>query len=364
MKYAATLLSRQPLRPTGLTPWVRQSVAAAHWIKDNGLGLVSSTGMQTWELITALASDLKIPLRLVVPAISEEEFLRECDQATAEFNLDPMRTEFVPCLAVDSHADSTLASRDNLVVKMADILVPVSCRPSGSMATKLAEAAQSGRDIQCGFTVDYSNQSAALKYDLRDRSLNPDLDSLNGKYLIHWTRGTSSPWPKERCISFYRDIMQSDRWPRAALDTLARILRKGTILSSTRHMPGGIPTVSFSALAPKEVVPLMSWRARYGEMSFEPYGIGIDRRVGREIGIREVFYYDAGKRVTVPADELWLSQSIGKITDWTAEREYRCLGDLSLSKVPPESLALFCITTLEAKSLREEFGCPVWSFLA
>ncbi|MCX6835473.1 MAG: hypothetical protein NTW07_10130, partial [candidate division Zixibacteria bacterium] len=303
------------------------------------------------------------PLRLVVAATSEEEFLRECDQAAAEFNLDPLQTEFVPCIAADSQADSTFASRDDLVVKMADILVPVSCRASGSMAIRLAEAERSGRDVRREFSVEYSNKSTALKYELSNQTLSPNLDGLNGKYLIHWTRGTSFPWPGERRISFYRAIIQSDRWPRAASDTLARIMKKGTILSSGRHMPGGIPTVSFSALAPREVVPLMRWRARYGEMSFEPYGIGIDCRVGRDFGIREVIYYDAGQPITFPTDQLWRSQSNGKITDWTAEREYRCLGDLSLREVPPESMALFCMTTLEAEVLRQEFGCPAWSFL-
>ena len=364
MKYAAILLSRQPLRPTGLTLWVRQAVAAVRWIKDSGLGLVGSTGMQTWELVTALASDLKIPLRLVVTAVSEEEFLRECDQATEEFNLDPELTEFVPCLATDVRADSALATRDDLVVKTADILIPVSCRPSGSMAIRLAEAERSGREIKRAFIADYSDKGAPLKYDLSNQNLNPDLDSFDGKYLIHWTRGISSPWPNERRISFYRDIMQSDHWPRTALDTLVRIMRTKTFLSSGRHMPGETPTVSFSALAPREVVPLMRWRARYGEMSFEPYGIGIDIGVCYEIGIREVSYYDAGQGVTIPDDELWHSQSNGRITAWSAEREYRRLGDLSLREVPPESLALFCMTTLEAETLRQEFGCPVWPFLA
>ena len=364
MKYAAILLSRQPLRPTGLTPWVRQSVMAARWIKDNGMGLVSSTGMQTWELLTALASDLKIPLRLVIAAMSEEEFLRECDLATAEFNLDPALTEFTPCPFDEAYPKSSLSWRDDFVVKLADTLIPVSCRPSGSMAIRLAEAERSGRQIHPEFAVTYSEKRTALKYDLSNQSLNTDLDSLDGKYLIHWTRGASSAWPKESRIGFYRDLLQSVQWPRAALDTLIHIMRSKTILSSGRHMPGLIPTVSFSALAPREVVPLMRWRARYSEMSFEPYGIGIECSVGREIGVREVIYYDAARNRSIPCDDIWLIQSRGKITDWTAEREYRCLGDLSLREVPRESLALFCMTELEAKTLRREFGCPVWSFLA
>lgn len=363
MRYAAILLSRQPLRPTGETPWVAQSMAAALWLKEQGLGLVSSTGMQTWELITALASDLKIPLRLVMVADSKEEFLSACDQSIVEFNLDPGLTEFLPCLSANDQASSPLSSRDDLVIKTADLLVPVSCRPTGSMSSRIAEAERSGREINREFCVAYSDKSATIKYDLSSHYLNPELHSLNGKYLIHWTRGTSSPWPGERRISFYRDVIKSDQWPRGAMETLARIVHTKKILASGRHMPGGTPTVSFSLLAPKDVVPLMRWRARYGEMSFEPYGIGIDRELGRQIGIREVIYFDAAQHTDIPDDHLWRSQSNGKITDWTAEQEYRFLGDLSLRDIAPTSTVLFCMTASEAVSLRSEFGCTVWPFL-
>ena len=361
MRYAAILLSRQSLRPTGLTPWVRQSVSAARWIKDTGLGLVSSLGMQTWELITALASDLKIPLRLVVSARSQEDFLHECDVAASEFNLDPFLTEFIPCPAVSACENSTLPSRDNLVFKMADVLVPISCRLSGNMASRLAEAERTGREIEKKFTTGYSDRSGVIKYDPTIMKLNPDLDGLQGRYLIHWTRSVSSPWPKERRITFYRDVTGSERWPRSAFDTLMRIAKARTILASGRHMPGNSPTVCLSSLAPRQVLPLMRWRARYGEMSFEPYGIGIDGAVAEKIGIREVRYHATSQHASVPAEDRWRTQSLGKITDWTAEKEHRHLGDLSLNGIPSEALALFCMTTSEAEQLRGEVSCPAWA---
>ena len=363
MRYAAILLSRQPLRPTGETPWVAQTMAAALWLKERGFGLISSTGMQTWELITALASDLKIPLRLVMVADSQEEFLRACDESIVEFNLDPELTEFLPCLGVNDGANSPLSSRDDLVIKTADLLVPVSCRPAGSMSVRIATAEHSGREINREFCVAYSDVSAAIKYDLSIPNLNPALDNPGGRYLVHWTRGTSSPWPGERRISFYRDVLKSDQWPRGALETLVRIVHMKKILASGRHMPGGTPTVSFSSLAPKDVIPLMRWRARYGEMSFEPYGIGIESHLGRQLGIREVLYYDGVQHPNIPDDQLWCSQSRGKIADWTAEREFRFLGDLSLGVIPFASLVLFCMTASEAVSLRSEFGCTVWPFM-
>ena len=39
---AAIVLSRQPLRPCGLTPWVTKVVEAATWIRQQNLTLLSS----------------------------------------------------------------------------------------------------------------------------------------------------------------------------------------------------------------------------------------------------------------------------------------------------------------------------------
>ncbi|MCM2272625.1 MAG: hypothetical protein NDJ18_08750, partial [candidate division Zixibacteria bacterium] len=60
---AAILLSRQPLRPCGATPWVRNTVAAVRSLKERDLRICGSVGMQTWELITASAALEAVPLR-------------------------------------------------------------------------------------------------------------------------------------------------------------------------------------------------------------------------------------------------------------------------------------------------------------
>jgi hypothetical protein len=52
----------------------------------------------------------------------------------------------------------------------------------------------------------------------------------------------------------------------------------------------------------------------------------------------------------------WLTQSRGRITDWTREDEYRCRGDLDLSAVPKESLLLICRCVDEAEELEHATG--------
>lgn len=364
MRYAAIMLSRQPLRPTGQTPWVKKSVEAVRWLKDNGLGLTSSVGLQTWELLTTQALEEAIPLRLVLPCSSSEEFINLCDRVLLDFGLSEDLVEFA--MVREEVAKSRLglsAARDRQIMETADLLIPVSCRPNGNMRALLDEAQKRGQEVEERFAVETFHQTEPLKYEVADWSLNPALLDIAGKYLIHWTRATNSPWPGETRVKFYRDILKSEAWPRSAYATLQRIVRMKKILASPRHMPRNTPTVSFSALSPAEAVPLMRWRARYREMSFEPYGIGIERPLAAKIGIDEVNYFESTEEVAIPVEERWKWQSSGKITPWRTEREYRCRGDLNLGGIPSEALAMFCRTVKEAEQLREVHKGPIWPFV-
>jgi hypothetical protein len=154
-------------------------------------------------------------------------------------------------------------------------------------------------------------------------------------------------------------MLSSNTWPREALATLKRIIQSGKILASSRHMPGKVPTVSFSSLTPLEVIPLIRWRARYAEMSFEPYGIGIERTTALESGVRPVIY---GANADTADCENWLCQSPGNITDWRNEKEYRCLGDFQLDALPSDKLTLFCRFAEEVEALERKFGVKTYWF--
>jgi hypothetical protein len=127
-------------------------------------------------------------------------------------------------------------------------------------------------------------------------------------------------------------------------------------------MPGNVPVVSLSDLSPVEVIPLMRWRARYRQMSFEPYGIGIERQVALEHGICPVRYYDRENGELPAAENIWLSQSAGTKGNWTAEREYRHRGDFNLGAIPRNKLLLLCHTAAEADQIEMETGIRAVSF--
>ena len=128
-------------------------------------------------------------------------------------------------------------------------------------------------------------------------------------------------------------------------------------------MPDNIATVSFSALAPTEIIPLIRWRARFKQFSFEPYGIGIREEIALQYNIQPVIYYDKRLLVKVDSDLLYLTQSIGTITDWRHEKELRHKSDFDFSKISKNDLVLFCYSKDEATELENKFGIRTISFL-
>ena len=340
-RLAALLLSRQPLRPTRHSPWVQAVSQAIAWLKSIDFGVISSTGMQTWELVTAAARLHNLPLTV-------------CDfdptpDPQRQFDLTPDQVCKIPGPAPDTRAER-MAARDQYIINTADLLLPVSVRPNGNMSRHINIVMERGHVVDRRFDIGSPEGSTSCKVSIHPERLNPQLHDLGSRYVVHWTRATSGPWPDERLIDLYRDIIRADTWPRSGFDTLRRILDRQRIIASSNHMPGGVATVSLSGLRPVEVVPLMRWRARHGHMSFEPYGVGIERKTAARLGVKPVEYYDTHDRPPASA-EAWLTQSNGAITDWRGEREYRHRGDLDLGAVPPERVIIFCHTMREVAIL-------------
>ena len=288
-RFAAILLSRQPSRPCGGDLWVQQTQSAMLWLKNAGYGVISSVGMQTWELITAMASIHKIPLRLVIPDSSKTSFQNITDELIRQFDLSPTDTDFISLRLQGRPAKYQIQSaRDQKIINLADLILPVSIRSDGSMTGLLEAASSAGNNIDHRFLIRYQRRHEKLAYTLDKTRLSDQIKQCGNEYIIHWTRAANGPAPEERAVDYYRDILRADKYPRSAFDTLRRIIVTGRLIASPRHMPKNTPVVAFCALSPLDVIPLMRWRARFGEMSFEPYGIGIRREVAKLIGIRPV----------------------------------------------------------------------------
>jgi len=358
--YAALLLSQQPLRPCRKTPWVEQTIQAVRWLKEKGYTLLTSTGMQTWELLIALAKLENISQKVIVPSTIHSDFNNVLAGITDQFSLHNTQTTFEP-LNTNEHTlprTELMRLRDARIIDKAHILLPISVK-TNSRLLRYVEL-KDKCSVNHTFSIPYVKRKILLKYHIETKNLNRELYQVNESYIVHWTRTTHSPWPDERAIDYYTAILENDSYPRSAFYTLSNMIRKRRIIASSRHMPGNIATVCFSGCSPHCFVPLMRWRSRYTEMSFEPYGIGIERNYALKIGIKPVVYYTK----TAPHHhENWLCQSSGKQGDWQKEKEFRFLGDFDFHQIPNEKLICFCHTPDESKRFKTEFGIKTIPFV-
>jgi hypothetical protein len=364
-KSAAILLSRQPIRPTGKTAWVQKAKEAIKWVSKNNLSLFTSVGMSTWEILLVLAKQNKVRQKILITAKNMKDFNSKYQSTVYQFDLNKKIEDFIPVFTDSSSfsKNGLMQKRDRLIIQNTDILIPVSVRTNGLMDRLICEFCN--KSIVTEFQVDYDNNTTPLSYRIDEKLLTKNImDIKSGQYIIHWTRAANSAWPTERLIDYYSTIIEHGIYPRSAFSTLKNIIETRRIVASSKHMPGKIATVSFTALSPHEIVPLIRWRARYLQMSFEPYGIGIERQCALDCNILPVQYYDKKSNFHPGTEDLWLSQSTGTITDWRCEKEFRHRGNFDLSQVPHDKLICFCFTKKEAAVLESVCGIRTVAFVS
>ncbi len=358
MRFSATLLvSRQALFPCAQTPWICAVKDAVSYLSRRGFRLISSCGVQSWDVQTALASELKLPLELIIPV---ETGLREStiEHLCREFRLSLALTNFRTFAMSRSGWPKKrhLRCRDRLIVTNADIILPISIRPNGHLDRLLKTAREEGRDIHSGFRVPYTSGSSRVAYPVHGTDVHPQTDAALSGFLIHWTRAHRTPWPGETAYSFYSSLIRSPTYPRTAMNTLCNILGEKRIRGTSVHMRCGHPTVSFTEEIPSVFAERMRWRSRFRSMSFEPYGIAVRRETAEAFGILPVLYQSEKEDLKETAP--WRIQSRGTKTDWRGEKEFRCRGDFDFSRIDTSDMLCVCPTEEEASRLRIAFGIP------
>ncbi|MDM8554752.1 hypothetical protein QUF75_08495 [Desulfococcaceae bacterium HSG7] len=358
---AAILLSRQPLRPCRLTPWVQAATRAVRWLKGTKAVLYTSVGIQTYEFLLYLALKEKIRQKVVLPVAADASFNRLRKQVQEQFQTDDQLVTFIFATERrDRVHDKLPVVRDRYIISHAGTLLPIAVREGGNMDKLITQREAAGVCVNRQFQTVYQKRQTPIAYHLDEKTLLSEITKFDEPYLIHWTRAANGPWLAEKRIDYYRAIAQADVYPRSAFDTLKNILKQKLICGSSKHKTGKIASVSFSSLAPRDMLPLMRWRSRYRQMYFEPYGIGVKKEDGLHCGIRPVHYYQ-GK--TAPADiEPWLIQSVGRKGDWFKEQEYRFQGDFDMSGLPLDKMICFCHTVSEAANIQKKFKIKAIGF--
>ncbi len=182
-----------------------------------------------------------------------------------------------------------------------------------------------------------------------------------GKWLAHYTRACPGPWPGQSLVSYLEALVNgADDGGHTAFDTLRRILRERLIRGSARLTRGRDPVVSFTERLPGQLDGMLMWRPGLVRWSVEPYGLAIRREALDRRGVAPVVYGTEAWYESLPAKRrpfFQLSHSRG--FEWTAEQEWRIVGDLPLGHLRPRDIVVITATVEEARLLAREFPYPI-----
>jgi len=346
--------------PRGIDPWIRATKAALETLSHRDVSLIASLGLPSWELPVYLAGAFGMNLILVVPGDEIASGGAQYKRLLEDFRLDREKTRME--FTGSGPEKDLMAVRDRLAFELAGIIYPVSVRPGGRLAGLLEDCRSGQAEICRDWQIEWQRGGWHPGYDLQSSPLNPALGRIDRGWLFHWTRSNPGRWADEPPWRFYKALLaRPEAYARHAGTTLARIVSQRRLAASSWNMPGGRAAVSFTALSPAETLPLMRWRRRYTRYSFEPYGLAIRRRVLEKLGAGPVEYYQPGEKPPEERESLFY-QSMGRVGDWKAEKEWRLPGDLNLEHIPRSDMLLIVPGPEEKAKLERQLKIPLQIF--
>ncbi len=186
------------------------------------------------------------------------------------------------------------------------------------------------------------------------------------QYLTHCTRRRVGMWPDQTETDYLDDLILSrpaaDHSP---LSALTRIVERRKLIASNEAIRGGTPVVSFTEVPLAELPELRTFRPHRARWDFEPYGVCIRRDWLEAIHAGPVEYGDEERWDELPEERrpfFQLSSSTtraGQTIDWSAEREWRIVGDVDLSELPSDAAFVFVKSQEDADQVAARSPWPV-----
>jgi hypothetical protein len=352
-KLAVVLNSSQSKTPCGNDQWVTALSTAITDLVESGYTIITSIGLITWELAVYLVRKNNGNQIVVSPYCDDVNGEIIFRKTVDEFGLDDDRAAMV-FVAPETNLrkpKATWLKRDKAAISLANLVVPVSIRPGGRLQN-LLETLCDDRKILSKYQIEYgkpiirppryANKSIRFKRESWD-------------YITHWTRTQHGPWPGQTKRDFYKQLLESENeYPNNAFNTLRNMAEEGIIRASSEKIRDALEVVGFTESSPREVLGQMRWLPKRVNWNFEPYGVAISKKAVSSIGIRPVIYgYDDDYERLANADRPYFQSRGQKDVDWSMEREWRHIGDLDLSKIPPEDLMFLVWCIEEADLLRK-----------
>ena len=185
-----------------------------------------------------------------------------------------------------------------------------------------------------------------------------------GRWLVHCTRARVGGWPGQTDDQYRDELLGGDEdayWRRTPLDSLCRILDQRRLAGSAIASVRSQPVVCLSARPLDELLAGRTFRSHLSRWDYEPYGVLIRQTAAESSGVRPVIYFSDGDKPSVAPGDRWFHHPRGTTHDWTAEREWRCRGDLDLSDWVKDDVRVFAVD--DEISRRRLADCPwpvVW----
>lgn len=181
-------------------------------------------------------------------------------------------------------------------------------------------------------------------------------------FLTHTTRACPGPWPGETQEDYFESLLEArPDADHSALSSLMRIVSQKKLIASGRTIREGCKVVSFTSLPLSALPPLRRFRPHRIHWDFEPYGVCLRREWLQRRGAQPVHYADENGWARLSDQERpFFQRAIGDSgIDWTIEKEWRVVGDLSLCDATPADVILFVPNFEAAKSLARVTPWPI-----
>ena len=363
-RLAVILNSRQSKTPFGDDPWIVNSIKAVKHAAQNDYIVITSTGMNTWELICWACGNVDCRQIIVCPICSNDEIDSTMHDISKNFSLnhDKIGWLFFKFDKKTKSVKSSWPTRDKLAVSLADILIPISIRPGGNLEKLVDTEKGNNKTIVDDFKTGYTQKKRTPQK--MPECVSESLKKMSWNYITHWTRTCYGCRPGETKGEFYLNLANSNEYyPNNALNILKNILVEKCIRSSTNNLRQGIRAVAFSSHHPKDVLSLMSWRKRYVRWNFEPYGVAIAREAAVRAEIQPVIYGkpELYKKLLEPDKPFF--QNEGEANgNWREEKEWRFPDDLHLSQFSSDELKIIVGKPDEIEFLSDITDSEIISF--
>lgn len=192
------------------------------------------------------------------------------------------------------------------------------------------------------------------------------IDQMVGRrFLIHWTRQSTGPWPDQSYSQFLDDlIFNSPTRGEGALSPLKRILGQQKIHGTNTLTKSRERVICFTAVPLFQYANRRIFRPHLARWDFEHYGIAFDRELLKKFGARPVNYGTKSDWTNLRTPDRPFFQMKNSKTsgiDWREEQEWRLKGDLDLKKIPPQLASVFVNTNCQRLALEDQSRWPVVS---